>query len=211
MIKAIIFDFGDVFINLDKQGTIDRTKEVLGYDIITEKKSKENEAVFKINDDYEKGLISTDEFLNFYYNLTGNVTKAQIKSIWNGLLKDFPQYRFQFLKELKASSKHKLILLSNTNELHINWIKKHIPFYEDFKNCFDAFYLSHEIHLRKPETNIYEFVLNENKLTANECLFVDDTKQNTDAASQLGIHVWNNNPETEDVVDLFEIKKHLFD
>jgi len=211
MIKTIIFDFGDVFINLDKQGTIKRTKELLDYDIITETKSKENETIFRVNDDYEKGLISTNDFIDFYYNLTKNVSKEQITNLWNSLIRDLPKHRLEFIKQLKSENDFNLILLSNTNELHINWIKKHISFYEEFKACFHKFYLSHEIHLRKPNREIFDFVLNENHLKANECLFIDDTKQNTDAASQLGMQVWNNNPNTEDVTNLFNIKNHLFD
>ena len=76
--------------------------------------------------------------------------------------------------------------------------------YKRFKNCFDQFYLSHEINLRKPDTSIYEFVLNENKLEASTCFFVDDTKENTEAATQLGIHTWNNDPEKDDITNLFD-------
>ena len=82
--------------------------------------------------------------------------------------------------------------------------------YNRFKNCFDKFYLSHEIQLSKPNLDIYKYVINENSLNAKECLFIDDTKENTDAASLLGINVWNNNPVTEDIVNLFTIKKDLF-
>ena len=76
--------------------------------------------------------------------------------------------------------------------------------YERFKSCFDKFYLSHEIHFRKPDASIYEYVLNENQLEADRCFFVDDTKENTQAAAQLGIHTWNNNPEKEDIINLFD-------
>jgi len=100
--------------------------------------------------------------------------------------------------------------LSNTNKLHIDWIKDKVEFYDDFKNQFHVFYLSHEINLRKPNANIYEFVLLENNLKPEECLFIDDTKENTDSASKLGIHTWNINPTTEDVVNLFTINNHLF-
>ena len=120
MIKTIIFDFGDVFLNLDKQGTIERTKQVLGFDIITEKPNSKNKAIFKINDDYEKGLISTNEFLSFYTNLSENINKEQVITIWNSLLKDFPKHRLEFLQKLKKESNYKFILLSNTNELHLN-------------------------------------------------------------------------------------------
>ena len=82
--------------------------------------------------------------------------------------------------------------------------------YNRFKACFNPFYLSHEIHLSKPNTNIYKYVLNENNLKAKECFFIDDTKENTDAAAKLGIHVWNIIPEKDDIIHLFEVQKDLF-
>ena len=78
------------------------------------------------------------------------------------------------------------------------------------KNLDIKFYLSHEIHLRKPNTDIYNFILSKNGLHPNECLFVDDTKDNTDTAYKLGLHIWNIAETKEDVVNLFEIKKELF-
>ena len=110
---------------------------------------------------------------------------------------------------LNTSKKYRLFLLSNTNDLHISWIQKEwgIKKYREFKSCFEKFYLSHEICLRKPNANIYEFILNENHLRANETLFIDDTKDHTDAAKKLGIHVWNIDPLVEDVVNLWTRKE----
>ena len=80
----------------------------------------------------------------------------------------------------------------------------------EFKNCFEKFYLSHEIKLRKPNKEIYEFSLKENNLIAEETLFIDDLEENTAAASTLGIHVWNLIPNQEDVSQLFIKKQYLF-
>ncbi|WP_336128716.1 HAD-IA family hydrolase [Mesoflavibacter sp. CH_XMU1422-2] len=203
MIKTIIFDFGDVFINLDKEGALKLALEKFE---ITEL----DEELQSINALYEQGLISTDEFLDFYADNFPKLNKEELKSIWNYIIKDFPEHRLQFIKQLAKDNNHQLILLSNTNELHIDYIKKNVSFYEDFKNCFDQFYLSHEINLRKPNADIFNFVLTENKLNAEECLFIDDTLENTQTAQQLGINVWNNNPATEDIVDIFTIKNELF-
>ena len=92
-------------------------------------------------------------------------------------------------------------MLSNTNDLHISSVQNCLgtDFYNEFKNSFEQFYLSHEINFRKPDSEIYEFVLNENNLIADETLFVDDLKENTDAANTLGIHTWNLIPGQEDV------------
>ena len=49
-----------------------------------------------------------------------------------------------------------------------------------------------------------------NNLIAEECLFIDDTKDNTDTAAALGIHIWNIDETKENVIDLFSIKEDLF-
>lgn len=203
MIKTIIFDFGDVFINLDKEGAMQHALTLFKIDSLSDEMIANNNL-------YEKGLITTPDFIKFYKKAFPNVSEEKIIEVWNCILLDFPIIRLVFLQTLSEEKRFKLILLSNTNELHINWVKKNIPFYSDFKNCFDAFYLSHEIHLRKPTTDIFQFVLNENNLKAEECLFIDDTKEHTIAASQLGINTWHLNPTTEDIVNLFKIKKDLF-
>jgi len=203
MITTLIFDFGDVFINLDKQGAMQNALKLFGIKQFSEKMLDTNEA-------YEQGFISTDTFLDFYMKTFPKVSKQNIIEAWNFIIKDFPLYRLKWIKKLADEKRFKIILLSNTNALHIDYIKTHVEFYEDFKKCFNPFYLSHEIGYRKPNTNIYKFVLAENRLSPNECLFVDDTKENTDAASALGIHVWNNNPEKDDIINLFTVKHHLF-
>ena len=202
MIKSIIFDFGDVFVNLDKPAT----KRLLG-NFGMEDWSEET---LQKNNNYEKGLISTSNFIEYYTKSLPPLSRKEFVECWNSVLLDFPRYRLDFIKTLAEEKKYQLILLSNTNEIHIDWIKEHVPFFEEFKECFDRFYLSHEINFRKPDAEIYEFVLMSNYLQPSECLFIDDTKANTEAASELGIHVWNLDPEKEDITQLFKVKKELF-
>lgn len=203
MIKTLIFDFGDVFINLDKDGAMKNALELFKVDELSEE-------VIAFNSFYEQGLISTNEFIDFYSENFPNLTKQDIIDNWNYIICDFPSKRLDFIQQLAKDKKYNLILLSNTNELHIDCIKKQVAFYDDFKNAFNKFYLSHEIQLRKPNADIFQFVLDQNNLKPEDCLFIDDTKENTVTASKLGINVWNNNPKTEDVIDLFTIKKDLF-
>jgi glucose-1-phosphatase len=202
MIKAIIFDFGDIFVNLDKPATFRELKHHNIEDF--------TDAIVKNNLEYEKGLITSDEFISNYITEYSHLDQEKVRNSWNAILKDFPRYRFQFIQKLSEEKEYKLILLSNTNEIHIDWIRENVPFFEDFKNCFDAFYLSHEINFRKPDAEIYEFVLRKHDLKPEECLFIDDTKENTDAAAALGLHTWNLEPTREDIIDLFTTKKELF-
>lgn len=197
MIKNIIFDFGDVFINLDKQiifreaekfgGTLELTSEML-----------------KINDDFEVGAISPNEFISALGAIYPKATPKEIEDIWNGMLLDFPDYRLDFITELAQENSYRLFLLSNTNAIHIPYLAERwgAKKYNRFKNCFEKFYLSQEIGMRKPNAEIFEFVLNENGLKAEETLFIDDSKENTDGAEKLGIRCWNLLVGKEDVVDL---------
>jgi len=203
MIKNIIFDFGDIFINLDKDGAMKSTLKLFDIKELTPQ-------MIQINIAYEKGLITTEAFLNFYTSEYPNISKTEIIKVWNCLLLDFPLHRLNFIK--KISQEYRCFLLSNTNEMHIDWIKNSwgMELYNEFKNCFEQFYLSHEINMRKPNVNIYEFVLNENNLIASETLFIDDTKENTDTTTILGIHSWNLIPGKEDIINLLNIKTSLF-
>tara|TARA_R110002124_G_scaffold280443_1_gene453700 strand:- start:150 stop:761 length:612 start_codon:yes stop_codon:yes gene_type:complete len=201
MIKNIIFDFGDIFINLHKEATfIELTK--LGVDKISEE-------MMAIAYQYEKGEISTNDFVNYFHDAF-KISKEDLILAWNSILLDFPIHRLQFLKQLSVSKKYRLFLLSNTNKMHIKWIQNDWgeKRYNEFKNCFEQFYLSHEINMRKPNLAIFEFVLQENNLKASETFFIDDLKENTDAAKELGIQTWNLIPGKEDIVDLL-IRKEL--
>lgn len=202
MIKTIIFDFGDVFLNLDKPATIRELKKL--------EISHFSEEMHRHNQLYEKGLITSEEFVDHYCKAFPKVTPTVFTSSWNAILRDFPQHRLEFLRKLKEEDHYHLILLSNTNHIHIDWVKENIPFFEEFKNCFDAFYLSQEINLRKPDDEIFRFVLNAHDLEPAETLFIDDTPENTEAAARLGIHTWNIDPANEDVTDLFTVKSDLF-
>jgi len=197
MLKNIIFDFGDVFINLDKQAIL----RELGQQQIDHFFPPE---LIDLNDRFEVGAISPDRFVAEWCATYPKLEPSEIRRIWNTILLDFPDYRLKFLEQLAAEKRYRLFLLSNTNALHIPKVQEimgHEKF-DRFKNCFERFYLSHEIALRKPNAEIYEFVLNENELSAQETLFIDDSKANTDAAAKLGIQVWNLQVGQEDVIEL---------
>ena len=64
--------------------------------------------------------------------------------------------------------------------------------------------------MRKPNPDIFEFVLDEHEIQPEESLFIDDTAENIETAARLGFHTWNIQPTHEDVIDLFTAKKELF-
>jgi len=199
MIDTIIFDFGDIFINLKKEAQIEAFKK-LG---LNEPKPE----LIAMNDQFEKGKISELEFLQSFHQFIPKASIEEIKESWNTIIGEFPLYRLEFLQML--SYKYKLFLLTNTDEIHIEQFENMagISFYSDFYQCFEKVYYSYEMGMRKPDTRIFSHILNKHDLSPKRTLFVDDKKVNTEAASSLGIHVWNLKVGEEDVVDLFSQKQ----
>ena len=190
----LIFDFGDIFINLDKNAVENNFKK-LGL-------SHWNEDLQANNRAFETGKIDENVFLMAIQNYLPNESLETIKEVWNSILNDFPLYRLEFLESIKDD--FQIFLLSNTDAIHIQRFRENVgeEFYHRFFNCFNKVYYSYEIEMRKPNKEIYEFVLKEQNLIANETLFIDDRLDNIKTAASLGIHVWCLQVGKEDVIDL---------
>ena|SRR6476620_10189539 len=198
MINAIIFDFGDIFINLEKETSIAEFKK-LGLD-------GPNEELLEMNELFEKGKISELQFIETFLKYLPDADIHSIRKAWNSVIGEFPLYRLEFLQML--SQKYRLFLLTNTDSIHISHFehKVGVSFFSDFYQCFEKVYYSFEMGMRKPSPEIFNFIVNKHDLSPKRTLFVDDKKENTDAAEALGIQVWNLKVGEEDVVDLFERK-----
>lgn len=196
MIDTLIFDFGDVFINLDKKATQDQLEQ-LGL-------KEWNKELQALNIAFEKGNCTKEAFLEGFQKHLPGASIEEILSAWNAILLDFPLYRLEFLQQL--SKNYRLFLLSNTDAIHIDTFEQRVgsSFYSAFYQCFEKVYYSFEMGMRKPELEIYQHVLHQHELSPKRTLFIDDKKENTDAAQSLGIHVWNLSVGEEDVVDLLD-------
>ena len=60
------------------------------------------------------------------------------------------------------------------------------------ENLFQRIYLSFELHLAKPSTEIFQHVLDDAGLLPSQTLFIDDSQANVRAASQLGMLTYHN-------------------
>ncbi len=202
MIKNLIFDFGDVFIDLDRKRA-EMELQKLGMNIL-------NNEMIQVNNTYEKGQISSPDFIDFYLASFKGFSKEQLLATFNSILADFPLKRLEFLESIVGD--FRIFLLSNTNEIHINFFKNRVgeDFYQRFEQSFEKVYYSYEMNCRKPDADIFEIVINENNLKVAETLFVDDTLENIVTANQLGFNTWHIDPQKEQVIDLFSVKKELF-
>lgn len=188
--KAIIFDLGGVIVNLDQDRTIRSFKRLnINLDEVNEKLP-----VFK---QYEIGQVNTETFIQtIKAELKGNASDLEIITAWNNMILDVPSVRIEVLKELRKH--YRLFILSNTNELHIQEFIKLFEVNhpsEKWENLFDKIYYSHKIGLRKPNKEAWQLILNENNLSAQETIFIDDTIMHYKAAEAIGINsIWAKEP-----------------
>ena len=197
--KAIIFDLGAVILNINYQNTIDEFTKLGVNNAATFYSKKVQTNLFN---QIETGMISSNEFLKALQKETKNANINQVEKAWNAMLLDLPEERIQLIEKLKNN--YSIYLLSNTNAIHIDAIKKQLGKRKWLAFCklFDKMYLSHELGLRKPDIKIFEYILKEQKLKAEEVFFIDDSPQHIASAKKIGIHC-HHLLDDENIITLF--------
>ncbi len=203
-IKNIIFDLGNVIIRIDPGLTIKKFKE-LGVDdfdsLYTMMKQSE------VFDRLDTGKISLPEFRDAIRSHTQAVlSDEQIDDAWCAMLLDLPEENIDMLRKLRIGG-YKLYLLSNTNQMHIDWYLEKLhketgsPLLPDL---FDRTFYSHEIGYRKPNRDAFEYVLQAEGLKPAETLFIDDLEHNVIGARKTGMLAYQH-VKSNHLPDLFLI------
>ncbi len=186
-IKNIIFDYGNVIFNIDfkkaqqawNQLGINNAADFFGH--------KQQDEIF---DKFDRGEVSADEFRGYIRQKSGNpaLTDMQIDDAWNSMLLGIEPGNHELLLDLKQ--KYRTFLLSNINAIHHDYIMNYLKIDFGFNgndHLFEKTYYSHLTGRRKPETRIFQMVLDENDLDPAETLFIDDSPQHLAGAQKLGI------------------------
>ena len=185
-VKAVIFDFGGVIININYTDTIEAFKALGIADFEAMYTQAQQSDLFN---QIETGKISAQRFINGILDfLPTGTTPNEVVSAWNAMIKDVPAKTIDLLIELKEKG-YRIFLLSNTNEIHFDaairaWDKttRQRP-----DTIFDTVYLSHEMEMRKPNSKIFDFVCQQEGLVPAETLFIDDSIQHIEGAASSGL------------------------
>lgn len=183
-IKTIMFDMGGVLINLKKQACINAYK-ALGYDNVEELIGNYSQQGAFLQ--LESGQISTEKFRDIIrQEIKKPVTDKQIDDAFIAFLVDMPDYTLNMLSELKKQ--YRIFMLSNTNGIIMNYVRHNIFNREGLTidDYFDRLFLSYEMGTVKPDSLIFEKVIEETGIDPTETLFLDDSKKNTEVAEKLG-------------------------
>lgn len=202
MIKHVIFDLGGVLIDLDMPRCLDSFRN-LGADpsiLLQRPETSANEGKAKATlcdglvangamDLYQTGDVSTADFVAGIQRFCNpGTTSAQVLDAWNQCLLSIPGYKLEFIKELREQG-YATHLLSNTNDAHWQYIAEE-HFGGEAATYFDHLFLSQEMHMAKPNADIFLAVLSQLEAEPSECLFIDDAQTNVDAAQALGYNVY---------------------
>tara|TARA_R110002020_G_scaffold87639_2_gene215868 strand:- start:507 stop:1136 length:630 start_codon:yes stop_codon:yes gene_type:complete len=182
----LIFDLGNVIIDIDYKKGIERIKQ----EVSTELYSKvDGFYLTDFHKDYERGLISSKEFREYVCSYFEQEWEDQIvDELWNSLLLKIPPERLELISKLREN--YQVGVLSNTNLIHINAINKILQEdhgLENFDPIFDWVFLSHEMGLAKPSSEIYEKMLVDLGTSGDRVVFFDDLKANVEGAKEVGI------------------------
>lgn len=185
-IDAIIFDFGNVFIDLDYPRVIRAFSEVAKKN---EKLIEELVVTDPVLQEFEVGAVEPEEFRRKVNNLLGtSLLDEDFDAIWNSMLKEVPPHRMELLQ--KVGEKYKTYILSNSNVIHETAFDEMIleaTGKEGLRDFVNNVYFSHEIGLRKPNQDCYQHVIEDIDNYASRMLFLDDRLDNVEAARQSGM------------------------
>ena len=185
-IRNIVFDLGGVLVDLDFKAAINGLQEAGFANVKEQLLAFDREGIFQ---KFELGEMNADEFrAAIRENSTVTLTDEEVDALWNLMLLEVPREKLELILELRG--KYMVYLLSNTNSIHWDYVCKNAFNYRGFRveDYFEETFLSYEMHLAKPDKAIFEKVLSDANLLAEETLFIDDSEANCKAAQEVGIH-----------------------
>ena len=179
MIKTLIFDLGGVFVHIDWYRSVRSLLKELNH--YSESQMSDFLQNSELMASYQKGKLSSEEFYSHVcHDLHVQLSYSLFCQIWQDIfLPNEPMIRF--LEKIR--NQFELVLLSNTNELHIEYLMQAYSFFQYFKHRI----YSYKVGLLKPTNSIYEFTLKQIDSSAEECVFIDDTLVNVQAALAMGM------------------------
>lgn len=196
---TIIFDLGGVIVDLAPERTLHAFSELAQKPVAEILKIYVRHAAFYA---YETGKIGDEEFRDSVREIFKiNSSDQEIDRCWNAMLLGIPPEKLTLLTRLK--NHFTTLALSNTNAIHLSFINNRILKGDDLNTYFHHAHYSHEIGMRKPEQDIYRYVLDAHQLTPEHTFFLDDNLDNINAANAVKIKtLLIDNPEK--VIELFK-------
>ncbi|MGG5218827.1 MULTISPECIES: glucose-1-phosphatase [Rahnella] len=186
-----IFDMGNVIIDIDFKRVLGVWSHLSGTPLATLTERFKMGEVFQ---QHERGEISDEQFAADLCNEMGiALSFEQFSAGWHAVFVGLRPEVITLFQKLREEG-HRVVVLSNTNRLHLDFWPQHYP---EIEANTDAMYLSQNLGMRKPEPEIFQHVLEKEGFTADQAVFFDDVAENIEAARAAGIEaVWVEDNQT---------------
>lgn len=188
MLKNIVFDLGGVVVAHNEESFAEKLGEFFSFVFGPDMK-----CVPSFWCDYDLGVRTIDETAASVAEYRKcSVEEAKANMLYAISLQEEVEPTVRLIKELKERG-YKLYVLSNMSKEYIEFLRK-LPVF----GYFDYEVVSCEVHLGKPNPEIYKYLLEHCGLNPSETIFIDDRHDNVEVAAELGItpfHFDRRNPE----------------
>ena len=178
-VSAVFFDIGNVLLRFSSRDVLRRIAwEVRANPVKLARYLWHSD----IGERIERGEVTGEQLYALFQNELGyKGSPAQFRLLW---CDHFTLDRGSYALLKRAAKIAPTYLFSNTNALHIEFIRERYEFPQVVRGAI----LSHELGLRKPDPAIYRAALKLSGTKPEETVFVDDLKANVDAARKLGMN-----------------------
>lgn len=179
MIKSILCDLGNVIAFFEHNIIIDGLAR-------HSDREKSFIQTFFLNSiarkKFDRGKIDAVQFFTDSKNsLNLDIGFKEFSKIWSSCFLSKNAALEKLLRSLKG--KYRLVLLSNTDEIHFNFLKEKYG----IMDIFDDFALSYEVGYAKPHPIIYLSAIKKAKAFPSKIVYIDDIPKFVRAARFFGI------------------------
>lgn len=186
MIKNLVFDFGGVIVDIDRENAVKAFEElgIMNADELLDKYHQRG--IFL---EAEDGRINADEFCKRLGEIAGRpISFAEAQRGWLGYMVSDPRKRLAYLQELRK--KYRIYILSNTNPFILDWAcgNQFTPDGKPLDAYVDHIVASYKCKCVKPNDGIFQTLIQETGLNPAETIFIDDGAANTKKGEELGFH-----------------------
>jgi putative hydrolase of the HAD superfamily len=177
MVSTVLVDLGNVLVHVDTERTVARLAELSGQTKEVVRQAAYGPGYVAVN----RGDIAWREFGEGLAAQLGiGAPLEAVADSWRASL-----YPYREVIDIIAAlaPRHRLVLLSNTDEVHFEYSRRIVPLLEQFA----GYAISCKVKSMKPEPRIYQEAVHMARCSPDRCLFIDDLEANVHGAAVLGI------------------------
>jgi putative hydrolase of the HAD superfamily len=183
-IETIFFDLGNVLVKYDTSILVEGYGR---YGTVTHEDFTRFLHSSREANGYMEGKINSSVFYTRTKRLFDlDVKFAEFYDVWNSMFWGYPEMEKAVRNIKEKHSDIRLVLLSNTNEAHFDFIRREYAFLD----LFDHYIVSHEVGYQKPHRRIYRAALKVGINPAARSFYTDDMPRFIKAAREMGMHAY---------------------